>query len=282
MTSASGSDDKSVPLTREELGRRSSSFGGIAGHYARYRQGPPSDAVDWVLEALDPRIGHPERVVDLGAGTGGLTRELVGRAVEVVAVEPDDRMREVLAGALPAVRALAGRGEDIPLPDGSAQAVLASASWHWMEVAPTLREVGRVLVPGGVLGAMWSGPDPESPFLAEGMAALAGGEAGGLGEQAAVELDRAVNDPATAQVLDIPNGVPFGPAEKHTLTWNVALNADELLGLLGTFSWVILMSDDSRERLFDAAGRVLADSGIEGEMTVDVGYRCDVWRARRD
>ena len=62
----------------------------------------------------------------------------------------------------------------------------------------------------------------------------------------------------------------------------MALNADELVGLLGTFSWVILMEDEARARLFETARRLLRDAlGVEGDVTVDVGYRADVWKARR-
>ena len=154
-----------LPAHEKEV--RSGSFGSVATDYERYRQGPPQAAVDWILP---PGLGT---VVDLGAGTGALTRLLVGRAEKVVAIEPDDRMRSVLTQEIPGIRALAGRGESIPLPDGSADAVLASSSWHWMDPVPTLNEVGRVLVPGGVLGALWSGPDPEGPFLAQAQALLA-------------------------------------------------------------------------------------------------------------
>ena len=62
------------------------------------------------------------------------------------------------------------------------------------------------------------------------------------------------------QALEIPPGVPFDQPEKKVITWNVALNADELIGLLGTFSWVILMEDAARERLFETARRVLDDA----------------------
>ena len=116
---------------------------------------------------------HAERIVDLGAGTGALTRMLVDMAPEVVAVEPDPRMRAVLTREVPRARAVAGRGDSMPLPDAFADAVLASSSWHWMDPLPTLLEVGRVLVPGGVLGAVWSGPDPEGPFLMQARALLA-------------------------------------------------------------------------------------------------------------
>src|SRR3984957_18233971 len=161
------SDAVPPSLTPAAKAARASSFGDAATHYERFRPGPPAAAVDWVLP------GHVRRIVYLGVGPGGLTRRLVGRADEVVAVEPDDRMRGVLEQAVPDARALAGRGESIPLEDGSADAVFASSSWHWMELVPTLLEVGRVLVPGGLLGVMWSGPDRDAPFMQQAQALLA-------------------------------------------------------------------------------------------------------------
>jgi SAM-dependent methyltransferase len=282
-----------VPLTPEQRAERAASFGGAASHYERYRPGPPVEAVDWILSAsapasapASPPVSTPvARIVDLGAGTGALSRLLVGRADEVVAVEPDDRMRGVLAESVPGVRAVAGRGESIPLPDASADAVLASSSWHWMDPAPTLREVGRVLVPGGTLAAIWSGPDPDAPLIAQAQVLLSGGggDAAGIDGQSQAELSAALNDrSALVQALEIPPGVPFDQPERTVITWDVALNAEELIGLLGTFSWVILMEDDARVRLFDTARRVLRDMlGVSGDATVDMPYRAEVWKARR-
>jgi SAM-dependent methyltransferase len=266
-----------APLTTEQKAERAASFGGAASHYERYRPGPPVEAVDWILPS------PVRRVVDLGAGTGALTRLLVGRADEVVAVEPDDRMRAVLTESVPGVRAVAGRGESIPLPDASADAVLASSSWHWMDPVPTLLEVGRVLVPGGTLAAVWSGPDPEAGLISQARALLGGEGAAGIDEGSQAELSAALNDrSALVQALEIPPGVPFDQPEQTVITWDVALNADELIGLLGTFSWVILMEDEARERLFETARRVLRDSlGVSGDVTVDIGYRAEVYRARR-
>ncbi len=227
------------------------------------------------------------RVVDLGAGTGALSRLLVGRADEVVAVEPDDRMRAVLTESVPGVRAVAGRGESIPLPDASADAVIASTSWHWMDPVPTLLEVGRVLVPGGTLAAVWSGPDPDSGLVAQARALLAGDgddhDAAAIDDESKAELSAALNDRSTlVQALEIPPGVPFDQPEQTAITWDVALDADELIGLLGTFSWVILMEDEARARLFETARRVLRDElGVSGDVTVDMPYRADVWKARR-
>ena len=107
-------------LDPAEKPKRATSFGAIADRYERYRPGPSIAAVEWIL----PRpVGT---VVDLGAGTGALTRLLVGRAAEVVAVEPDDRMRAVLADSVPGVRVVAGRGESIPLPgEGEGESEIA-------------------------------------------------------------------------------------------------------------------------------------------------------------
>ena len=56
----------------------------------------------------------------------------------------------------------------------------------------------------------------------------------------------------------------------------------DLIGLLGTFSWVILMEEDARTRLFETARHALRDMlGVDGDATVEVGYRADVWRAHR-
>ena len=123
--------DRPLPLTPEQKAERAGSFGAAAAQYERYRPGPPVAAVDWVLPAPGAR-----RSSTSVPAPGALTRLLVGRADEVVAVEPDDRMRAVLIESVPGVRAVAGRGESIPLPDASVDAVLASSSWHWMDTGP--------------------------------------------------------------------------------------------------------------------------------------------------
>ena len=266
-----------IPLTSEQKAERARSFGTAAAQYERYRQGPPTAAVDWVLPA------RVRTIVDLGAGTGALTRLLVGRADEVVAVEPDDRMREVLIESVPGVRAVAGRGESIPLPAASVDAVVASSSWHWMDTVPTLLEVGRVLVPGGTLAAMWSGPDPETGLIAQARELLAGEGSTDIDGERRSELSASLGNQNTLdQRLEIPRDVPFDQPEQTVFTWDVALNADELIGLLGTFSWVILMEDEARDRLFDTARRVLRDAlGVSGDVTVDIGYRAEVFKSRR-
>ena len=270
-------DDEQGPValqrfSAQEKAERSSSFGAVASTYQRYRPGPPEEAVRWYLPE------RVERVVDLGAGTGALSRLLIGRADHVVAVEPDDRMRAVLAEVYPEIMAVKGTGESMPLDDGCADAVLASSSWHWMDLEPTLREVRRVLKAGGLLGAVWSGPDPEGTFLAQARSLIArdAGRAGGMSSFFA-DANRPYSE------LEIPSGSGFGQPQRQTFTWMMGLTADELIGLLATFSWVINLGDDEREALFAEARRLLKEFlGVEGDVTIDVDFRCDAWRARLD
>lgn len=255
-------------LDPEEKAKRSGSFGAVAAAYERFRPGPPAAAIEWYLPR---RVDH---VVDLGAGTGALTRLLVDKADLVSAVEPDDRMRGVLTSALPGVRALKGVGEQLPLEDQCADAVLASSSWHWMDVERTLPEVRRVLRDGGMLGAMWSGPDPDGAFVAQAVELMSQQAADGTMSSFLTDARR----PSSS--LEIPPGFGFVQPEREAFTWTMALTADELIGLLATLSWVINMEESAREALFEQARRLLREFlGIDGTTTVDVDFRCDAWRA---
>jgi ubiquinone/menaquinone biosynthesis C-methylase UbiE len=269
--------------SNEHATRRSGSFGAVASAYERFRPGPPPEAIAWMLP------DSARTVVDLGAGTGAMTKDLLGKVERVIAIEPDDRMCAILVTNLPEATALSGRGESIPLETSSVDAVLASSSWHWMNADAALTEVARVLVPGGTLGVVWAGPDPDGPFVVQAQAMLseASPGQGGSGTRSAGEPDigRQVMDTENRveTVLRIPDDSPFAQPERKTLTWDVPLTADELIGLLGTFSWIITMPDERRAQVISLARQVLRDSlGVSGDVTVDVQYRCEAWRTHVD
>jgi len=218
-------------------------------------------------------------VIEIGAGTGIATEPLVRRGLSVTAIEPSPEMAAL------ARRKLGGRGsifvgrfEDFPEPT-LVELVAAFNSWHWVDPLPGLREVARVLKAGGSLAALWGGPDPDSPFMAEARTLL-GRAAGASGEGAAQALRELSDVNRAGNVLEIPAGTPFAPPEHEVFRWDMALTADELVGLLGTMSWVILLETDQREALVQLARRLLRDAlGIEGDVTVDVPFRCDGYRS---
>ncbi len=254
---------------------RAHSFGDIAHVYERFRPGPAPEVAAWLLP--DP----VERVVDLGAGTGALTRYLLGRADEVVAVEPDPRMRALLATKVGGAIALAGDSEHIPLADGVVDAVVVSSAWHWMEPAATVREVARVLRPGGLLGVVWAGPNWEAGVLADARRLLRPSREPNErdGQHPA---DRAHDPHRPRHVLALPPEAPFDPPEHEVLQWERRLSADQLVGMLGTFSNVIVLPQAERAELLEhPTDLVRAEVGGVPGTTVSVPFRASCWKTRR-
>ena len=136
------------------------SFDSVADVYERSRPPYAPDALAWIAERLPLH-----RVLDLGAGTGKLTRQLVALGAEVIAVEPGDEMRRVLRSVLPEVEALAGSAEAIPLPDTSVDAVTVGQAFHWFRTSDALREMYRVLRPGGGFALLWNEWDDDDPLM---------------------------------------------------------------------------------------------------------------------
>jgi len=144
--------------------RAATAFSEAAGVYEQARPGYPPDVVAWLADELG--IGAGARVLDLAAGTGKLTRGLVGRGAAVVAVEPVEGMRLTLAGAVDGVPVIAGVAQAIPLGTGTVDAVTVAQAFHWFAGEEAVREVHRVLRPGGRLAVVWNRRDLEDPLQA--------------------------------------------------------------------------------------------------------------------
>jgi SAM-dependent methyltransferase len=129
-------------------------FGRTASEYEFGRPPWPEELIERVVSGakLDPGA----TVLDLGAGTGKLTRSLVPRFAHVIAVEPDEAMRAVLEEVVPEPEPLSGSAEAIPVGDDSVDAVFSGEAFHWFASEETVAEVARVLRPGGVFAFFWN------------------------------------------------------------------------------------------------------------------------------
>jgi ubiquinone/menaquinone biosynthesis C-methylase UbiE len=237
------------------------SFGSVATDYDRYRPSPPPQMLDWLIPP------GAQAVLDLAAGTGAVTRELIGRAPRVIAVEPDERMRAVLTARCPEAEVLAGRGEDIPLPDASVDAVLISSAWHWLDPDRAVPEITRVLRAGGVLGVIWISRDERVPWVAE-FNGLARESRGG---------DRRPAGRRRREVA-FPPGTPMSAVEQHTVEYSLPMTKDELAGLLGTYSGVITLDPQRRA---DFSRRVRAFLDRQPWDRTDLPLICRCLRSRR-
>ena len=131
-------------------------FGRAAREYELGRPEWPAELLDRVVGDLG--LGPDAAVLDLGAGTGKLTRSLVPRFRRVVAVEPDDAMRAVLEEVVPGAESKGGSAEAIPLEESEVDVVFSAEAFHWFASHATLGEIVRVLRDGGGLAVFWNIP----------------------------------------------------------------------------------------------------------------------------
>lgn len=138
-------------------------FGRGAADYEKGRPSYPPEAVAFLADELGLAPGTT--MVDLGAGTGKLTRLLLPSGARVVAVEPVASMREQFAAAVPGVDVVDGTAEAVPLGDGEADAVVVAQAAHWFALDVALAEIARVLRPGGGLALLWNERDATVPWV---------------------------------------------------------------------------------------------------------------------
>jgi SAM-dependent methyltransferase len=229
------------------------SFGAAADLYDEVRPTYPPAAIRWALG------DQPRRVVDLGAGTGILTRVLLGLGHDVVPVEPDPAMRDRLARATPGTTALAGGAEEIPVPDGSVAAVLAGQAYHWFDPEPTHREVARVLAPGGVFAPVWNVRDASVAWVAR--------------------LSEIVDaDPGSGEDrLELDFGPDFGPVERGLFRHETPMTADRLVRLIASRSYYLTAPPDQQA----AIARAVRELAAELPETFAMPYLTAVHRAYR-
>ncbi len=122
--------------------------------YERARPGYPDAARAFVTRTFT--LGPEKTVVEIGAGTGKWTRQLVLTGAQVVAVEPLAAMRRQLRQAVPGVKVVPRRGEETRLPDASVDLVTIAQAMHWLDGPRALEEFRRILRPGGGVAVVYN------------------------------------------------------------------------------------------------------------------------------
>jgi len=180
-------------------------------------------------------------------------------------------MRALLARSVPEIQVVEGRAEAIPLGNASVDAVLVCSAWHWMEPDIAAREIARVLRANGVWGILWNSLDRTVPWIAE-LRRLTG-------------QPHPEDEPGRSrrpEDVRLAEGAPFGPPEIATIAWTWHAAPEELLGLMGTYSSVIVLEPDERAKVMARVRECISclhpDSGSEN-IAVPMACRC--WKAVR-
>jgi SAM-dependent methyltransferase len=232
----------------DEHSRRAASFGAQAAAYARGRPDYPQAALRWCLPE------NARRVLDLGAGTGKLTSGLLALGLQVVAVEPSEEMRALIA---PSADVRAGIAEAIPLEDATVDAVLVGQAFHWFDRNPALAEIGRVLRPGGTVGLLWNRIRAGEPWLEE--------------------IARAMREASHTVEVEAPwsGRDDLTDPQLRTFTHGHDTDVESLLDNVRSRSAVILTDPVEREQVL-ARVRGLAPAG-----RFRLPLECGVWRSTR-
>jgi SAM-dependent methyltransferase len=212
-------------------------FASAADVYERARPSYPAAAVAWIAERA--RLGPGRTVLDVGAGTGKLTRLLVPTGARIIAVEPLAEMRAKLEEVLPGVVALEGTAEDLPLGDGAVDVVTCAQAFHWFNLELALPELRRVLAGDGLLVLVWNTRDLDDP-LQGAIEALLGPYRGAVSAQfddgwrAIVESSRL-----------------FGPIERRTFVFAQRVTVADVVGRVESTSFVAAMPEAERTALLE-------------------------------
>ena len=221
--------------------------------YERGRPGWPRGVVD--LPGLPPTA----TVLDLGAGTGKLTRLLVGAYGRVVAVEPAEAMRRLLETICPQAEAHPGIGQEIPLPDASVDAVFAAQAFHWFDDERALAEIVRVLRPRGALVLMWNlpaGPWQPSTSAAEELL-ISHGPAPNEASYDPLDLGKGARYASDGWALAASS---FDPLQVLRLPNPQTLDRDGLVAYYASMGWLADLPDDTRLPLLEEVRTLLPDA----------------------
>lgn len=239
-------------------------FGANADAYERARPAWPEEAARWLVP------DGAELVVELGAGTGKLTRAVASLGTRVVAVEPDPRMLAVLRGL--GLDGVDGSAEAIPFGDGVADAVVAGSSLHWFELGLALPEIHRVLRPGGRFAFGWNHRDDRQPTIAAMGEAVYRAQARTRGPRWRTR-DWSVELTADGLFEDVEQA-----RFEHVLELPRAALRDHLM----SYSGVAGLAEDERKPVLSKVAALLdADETLSDGDTLRLPFVVTAFRARR-
>jgi SAM-dependent methyltransferase len=243
---------------REEAG----SFSKVAPEYERGRPDYPPEAAAWIAEQAG--LGPGRVVVDLAAGTGKLTRQLLGSQARVIAVEPLASMLAELTALLPDVETVVGTAEAMGLSDASARAVTAGQAFHWFATDEALTEIARVLEPGGHLALIWNRRDLTQQIQAD----LTRIMASHLHDNPSYESG------AWAAVMDA--SALFKKVGEHHSLFQQVLDVEGLCDRVASVSFIAELDTDELSEVLRKVRELAPDKG-----SVELDYDCIVYLYRR-
>jgi SAM-dependent methyltransferase len=246
-----------------------SGFDREAASYERARPSYPPDCVAWFVDHL--RIAPGRTVLDLAAGTGKFTRLLEPFGARLIAAEPVDGMRSVLAHTSPAVTVVASTAELMPFRDTSLDAITVAQAFHWFDAGVTLEECARVLRPGGRLGLLWNARDRSAPHVDALWSIMDRVE-----KNAPWRKHEEWRDAAFTETTS------FGPLHEATFHHEQVMTADEVVDRFRSVSHVAVLEPTEQHAVLDEIrNQITTHPDTAGREHIAIPYRVDAYWCER-
>lgn len=234
--------------------------------YVKYRPSYPSAAMDYLSAEAGARRGA--LVADIGAGTGIFSKLLLERGCEVIALEPNQEMRQAAERALlgmPGYRSAAGAAEETGLPAESIDLIVCAQSFHWFDRPAAQKEFRRILKPSGKAALIWNSRKTSgTPFL-EGYEQLV--------RRYAIDYEKMTHKNISEQELQ-----PFfrnGDMQVGRFTNSQLFNQEELIGRACSSSYVPAPGHPNHERLKEGLIELFTRTNVKGLVSFD--YETEVY-----
>jgi ubiquinone/menaquinone biosynthesis C-methylase UbiE len=237
-------------------------FQAVAREYERARPDYPPEAIDRLIQDLE--VGRAARVLDIGAGTGKLTRLLVPTGARLVALDPVDAMRRTLASTVPGVSVVGGTAEALPFADEAFDAVVAAQAFHWFDGEAALEEVRRVLRPSGRLGLLWNLRDESEPWVARLTEIIDRYESGAPRERTG----------RWRQAFSASSS--FGTLHRLRFHHQQLLDRDGLVERVASMSFIAILPPDRHRQVMEEVRR-LADEFADDRGQLLLPYNTDLY-----
>jgi ubiquinone/menaquinone biosynthesis C-methylase UbiE len=232
-------------------------FDSVADAYERGRPDYPLSAVRRIVAELG--IAPGATVLDLAAGTGKLTRSLLNAGLDVIAVEPQQSLRALLAANVGSERVCDGLAEAIPLPDQSVAAVTVADAFHWFEPVGALREIRRVLRPAGGLAVVSTASDWGGASWAHEVGTLLAG----------VRPEHPQFDGPSWQDAVRAAGGWAAPFEIR-LTTSQPAPAERVVDYVASISWVAALPREQRVEMLAEVSAIVAAGETPAELPLHI------------
>jgi SAM-dependent methyltransferase len=250
-----------------DLYERAWSSSDSAAGYEWARPAYPDDAVEFLGEVL--HIGPGSIVLDVGAGTGKLSRNVVRLGCKLIAIEPLPEMRDQFRDAVVGIDVLDGTAEALPVDVESVDAIVAGQAWHWFDSWAAVVEAERVLRPGGGVGLLWNEYDESVRWIKD---------IAGLGRESKLRSQ----SPSTREWRTAFDGRPrWTDLEEVSFPHVHSVSRDQVVGRVMSSSVIAALTLTERARFAQRAREILDSHQDARETeTVLMPYRTQVFWSR--